>query len=86
MPGLSRLVPRSGPGVDMTAPLEYLVRQVAQCPVVQAAFQVPELSTADTPFGHHQGVTDQVQMSKTPGHYDAVLVPGFLLPRIEVTS
>ena len=33
--------------------------------MVQAAFQVPELSTADTPLDHYQGVTDQVQMSNT---------------------
>ena len=29
----------------------------------------------DWPLGHYQGVTDQVQMSKTPGYYDPVLVP-----------
>jgi hypothetical protein len=36
---------------------------------------MPELFTADTPLGHYQGVTDQVQMSNTPGRYDPVLVP-----------
>jgi crotonobetainyl-CoA:carnitine CoA-transferase CaiB-like acyl-CoA transferase len=35
----------------------------------------PEVFTADTPLGHYQGVTDQVHMSRTPGHYRTVLVP-----------
>jgi crotonobetainyl-CoA:carnitine CoA-transferase CaiB-like acyl-CoA transferase len=35
----------------------------------------PELFEADTPMGHYQGVTDQVQMSKTPGHFKFPLVP-----------
>jgi hypothetical protein len=37
----------------------------------------PELFAADTALGQYQGVTDQVQMSKTPGYYDPVpvLVP-----------
>ncbi|HEY2650314.1 MAG TPA: CoA transferase [Solirubrobacteraceae bacterium] len=35
----------------------------------------PETFTADTPLGRYQGVTDQVVMSSTPGHYDPVLVP-----------
>jgi hypothetical protein len=30
---------------------------------------------ADTPMGAYQGVTDQVQMSLTPGAYRQVLVP-----------
>ncbi|MET0190865.1 MAG: CoA transferase [Pseudonocardia sediminis] len=34
----------------------------------------PETFTADTALGAYQGVTDQVQMSATPGHYDPVLV------------
>ncbi len=35
----------------------------------------PETFTAVTPIGDYQGVTDQVAMSATPGHYDPVLVP-----------
>jgi CoA-transferase family III len=35
----------------------------------------PELFEADTPMGHYQGVTDQVQMSKTPGRFKFPLVP-----------
>jgi crotonobetainyl-CoA:carnitine CoA-transferase CaiB-like acyl-CoA transferase len=35
----------------------------------------PELFEADTPLGHDQGVTDQVQMSKTPGRFKFPLVP-----------
>lgn len=30
-------------------------------------------SPASTPMGRYQGVTDQVAMSATPGHYDPVL-------------
>ncbi|GAB2674816.1 CoA transferase [Saccharopolyspora gloriosae] len=39
------------------------------------AYLDPEIFTADTPLGHYQGVTDQVRMSATPGHYRTVLVP-----------
>ncbi|TCK20024.1 CoA transferase [Pseudonocardia endophytica] len=35
----------------------------------------PRTFTADTPLGTYQGVTDQVEMSATPGRYDPVLVP-----------
>lgn len=35
----------------------------------------PELFEADTPLGQYQGVTDQVQMSKTPGRFKFPLVP-----------
>jgi crotonobetainyl-CoA:carnitine CoA-transferase CaiB-like acyl-CoA transferase len=35
----------------------------------------PELFWEDTPCGHYQGVTDQVAMSGTPGHYQIPLVP-----------
>ncbi|MDI2028048.1 CoA transferase [Saccharopolyspora sp. TS4A08] len=35
----------------------------------------PETFTADTPLGRYQGVTDQVRMSATPGHYRHVLLP-----------
>ncbi|WP_168073837.1 CoA transferase [Caulobacter sp. SSI4214] len=35
----------------------------------------PDLFQADTPCGHYQGVTDQVTMSATPGHYAVPLVP-----------
>ncbi len=35
----------------------------------------PHTFTADTPLGAYQGVTDQVEMSQTPGRYDPVLVP-----------
>ncbi|MDL5159245.1 CoA transferase [Actinomycetospora termitidis] len=33
----------------------------------------PQTFTAATPLGDYQGVTDQVDMSVTPGHYDPVL-------------
>lgn len=35
----------------------------------------PHTFTADTPLGAYQGVTEQVEMSATPGRYDPVLVP-----------
>lgn len=35
----------------------------------------PETFTAETPLGDYQGVTEQVEMSLTPGRYDPVLVP-----------
>jgi crotonobetainyl-CoA:carnitine CoA-transferase CaiB-like acyl-CoA transferase len=35
----------------------------------------PELFTAQTPMGFYQGVTDQVQMSGTPGGYGFTLLP-----------
>jgi hypothetical protein len=35
----------------------------------------PELFQAQTPLGHYQGVTEQVEMSKTPGEYSTVLIP-----------
>lgn len=35
----------------------------------------PETFTAETTMGDYQGVTDQVHMSGTPGHYDPVLIP-----------
>jgi hypothetical protein len=38
-------------------------------------FLAPELFEAETPCGHYQGVTDQVNMSGTPGFYATPLVP-----------
>nr|CAD6437682.1 CoA transferase [Rhizobium sp. Q54] len=38
-------------------------------------FLAPDLFTVETPLGHYQGVTDQVEMSKTPGSYQFPLVP-----------
>ncbi|WP_423809805.1 CoA transferase [Priestia koreensis] len=38
-------------------------------------FVAPDLFTAETPCGIYRGVTDQVQMSETPGEYKTVLVP-----------
>lgn len=35
----------------------------------------PQTFTAATPLGDYQGVTDQVEMSLTPGSYDPVLIP-----------
>lgn len=35
----------------------------------------PDVFTANTECGYYQGVTDQVHMSETPGHYSTVLVP-----------
>jgi len=35
----------------------------------------PDLFTADTPLGRYQGITDQVQMSRTSGSFRTVLVP-----------
>jgi CoA-transferase family III len=35
----------------------------------------PDLFTAETPLGTHQGMTDQVVMSRTPGSFRTVLVP-----------
>ncbi|HEY1970534.1 MAG TPA: CoA transferase [Pseudonocardia sp.] len=39
------------------------------------AYRDPEVFTADTPLGHYQGVTEQIRMSSTPGHYNPVLIP-----------
>ncbi|MGO4259794.1 CoA transferase [Lysobacter sp. TAB13] len=39
------------------------------------AYREPELFSAQTPCGLYQGVTEQVRMSRTPGHYRTVLVP-----------
>lgn len=39
------------------------------------AYLDPQVFSADTPMGNYQGVTDQVAMSVTPGHYAQVLVP-----------
>ena len=39
------------------------------------SYIAPETFTADTPLGRYQGVTEQVDMSLTPGRYDPVLVP-----------
>jgi crotonobetainyl-CoA:carnitine CoA-transferase CaiB-like acyl-CoA transferase len=39
------------------------------------AYLSPELFAAETPCGNYQGVTDQVQMSETPGFYKVPLVP-----------
>jgi len=38
-------------------------------------YVAPDLFTADTPMGRYQGVTEQVQMSRTPGSYSTVLIP-----------
>jgi hypothetical protein len=35
----------------------------------------PELFQARTPLGLYQGVTEQVEMTKTPGEYSTILVP-----------
>ncbi|MFD4255260.1 CoA transferase [Amycolatopsis thermoflava] len=39
------------------------------------AYLDPETFTTETPLGHYQGVTEQIHMSATPGHYRTVLVP-----------
>ena len=39
------------------------------------AYLAPELFQAETPSGFYQGVTDQVQMSETPGFYKVPVVP-----------
>jgi crotonobetainyl-CoA:carnitine CoA-transferase CaiB-like acyl-CoA transferase len=39
------------------------------------AYLAPEVFEAETPCGHYQGVTDQVQMSDSPGFYKVPLVP-----------
>jgi crotonobetainyl-CoA:carnitine CoA-transferase CaiB-like acyl-CoA transferase len=39
------------------------------------SYPPPDLFTADTPMGRYTGMTDQVQMSATPGHYAHVLEP-----------
>ncbi|KAA1004050.1 carnitine dehydratase [Paraburkholderia panacisoli] len=39
------------------------------------SYLAPELFQVETPCGHYQGVTDQVTMSGTPGHYQTPLVP-----------
>jgi hypothetical protein len=39
------------------------------------AYLPPITFEADTPCGHYQGVTDQVNMSDTPGSFKVPLVP-----------
>ncbi|HEX3784313.1 MAG TPA: CoA transferase [Pseudonocardiaceae bacterium] len=39
------------------------------------AYLDPETFTVDTPLGRYQGVTEQVRMSGTPGHYRIPLLP-----------
>jgi hypothetical protein len=39
------------------------------------AYLDPDTFTAETPLGLYQGVTDQVQMSATPGAFSTILVP-----------
>jgi crotonobetainyl-CoA:carnitine CoA-transferase CaiB-like acyl-CoA transferase len=39
------------------------------------AYLPPQIFEATTPCGHYQGVTDQVEMSDTPGFYQIPLVP-----------
>lgn len=39
------------------------------------AYLDPETFEAMTPLGHYQGVTDQVEMTRTPGSYRDVLLP-----------
>ncbi|WP_308114746.1 CoA transferase [Rhodococcus opacus] len=39
------------------------------------AYLPPKTFTSDTPLGLYQGVTDQVEMSRTPGIYRTILVP-----------
>ncbi|MEU0969078.1 CoA transferase [Streptomyces sp. NPDC005917] len=39
------------------------------------AYLDPDTFTADTPCGHYQGVTDQIIMTRTPGHFRDVLLP-----------
>src|SRR5580692_654337 len=41
----------------------------------QHTYVPPDVFTADTPLGRYQGVTEQVQMSRTPGSFRTVLVP-----------
>jgi crotonobetainyl-CoA:carnitine CoA-transferase CaiB-like acyl-CoA transferase len=35
----------------------------------------PDVFQAQTPLGLYQGVTEQVEMTKTPGRYSTILVP-----------
>jgi hypothetical protein len=39
------------------------------------AYLSPDTFEADTPCGRHLGVTDQVEMSETPGFYKVPVVP-----------
>ena len=39
------------------------------------SYIAPDLFSAETPMGTYQGMTDQVILSKTPGHFKYVLVP-----------
>ncbi|MEU9153693.1 CoA transferase [Streptomyces sp. NPDC048417] len=39
------------------------------------AYLDPETFSADTPCGHYQGVTDQIVMTRTPGHFRDILLP-----------
>src|ERR1700676_4004107 len=41
----------------------------------QHTYVPPDVFTADTPLGRYQSVTEQVQMSRTPGSFRTVLVP-----------
>ena len=45
------------------------------------SYPPPDLFSADTPMGRYTGMTEQVEMSATPGHYKHVLEPrGSALP------
>ena len=36
----------------------------------------PDTFVADTPMGRYRGVTEMIEMSKTPGEYKQSLTPG----------
>ncbi|MFG3587421.1 CoA transferase [Streptomyces sp. NPDC047990] len=44
-------------------------------PASPHAYLDPDTFTAETPCGHYQGVTDQIVMSGTPGHFRDILLP-----------
>ncbi|MEU7335568.1 CoA transferase [Streptomyces sp. NPDC007074] len=44
-------------------------------PASAHAYLDPDTFTAETPCGHYQGVTDQIFMSGTPGHFRDILLP-----------
>ncbi|MER6435915.1 CoA transferase [Streptomyces sp. NPDC001185] len=44
-------------------------------PASAHAYLDPDTFTAETPCGHYQGVTDQIVMSGTPGHFRDILLP-----------
>jgi crotonobetainyl-CoA:carnitine CoA-transferase CaiB-like acyl-CoA transferase len=54
---------------------EYVAQAADGAGGEQHEYRAPELLKSDGPLGRYQGLTDQVRMSATPGHYRFGLLP-----------